>query len=265
MASKVVDYKKILTNWAKEHGIEINAASLLSKSKGKEEKLLLRLAKQYDKPNPLNGVFRAKVQNINSEDYRKVTELYLSIFYPSELGELDTLMLRYKGDEKSLISKLQANFNACDVADPKSTVDYAGILTKFLNDADKDRVDEVESTLAKCQGRETILFAVLSKEYKRPNPLNDVFLSRVDSIDTTDYVALARLYLSVFNPKIAYRAEAFVRQYRGKEAQLFAKLSDKFHAVNPLTQVNQVYKSPAKTDFAESNSVTAQSPGIVAM
>jgi hypothetical protein len=263
MASKVVDYKKVLTSWAKENGIEINAASLLSKSKGKEHKLFLRLAKQYDKPNPLNGVFKAQVQNINTEDYRKVAELYLSIFYPSEAGELDALMLRYKGDEKNLIAKLQANFNACDVVDPNSIVDYAEILTKFLNDADKDRVSEVESTLAKCQGRETILFAVLSKEYKLPNPLNGVFLSRVDSIDTTDYVALARLYLSIFNPRIAYRTEALVRQYRGNESELFAKLASKFHAVNPLAHVvsNQVCNSPTKTDRS---SIQAQSPGIAA-
>jgi hypothetical protein len=268
-----IDYKKALACWAKEHSVNINVNALLSKSKGKETKLILRLAKQYDKPNPLNGAFKAHIQDIDITNHRKVVELYLTIYYPSEADQLDNLVKQYEGNEKELISKLQTNFNACDVVDPASEVDYKEILTKFLTMADQERVNEVESTLEKCKGRETILFAVLSKEYKLPNPLNEVFVSRVNSIDSTDVVSLVRLYLSIFNPKIAYRAQAFVNQYLGRETELFAKLAEKFHAINPLeldgVGKQAAYKSPVKpsTDGCTEAStpiIQAQSPGIVA-
>lgn len=178
-------------------------------------------------------------------------------------------MQQYKGREKELISKLQVNFNACDVStDPSSDVDYHDILTNFLKMSDPERLHEVDSILEKCKGRETILFAVLAKEYKLPNPLNQVFLARVQSIDAKDYLALTRLFLKIFNPKVIHRAEAFLKKYEGNEPELFAKLAIKFHAINPLQIIDGAIQSPAKTVSTErcedSSNYTIQSPGIVA-
>ena len=246
---------------------------LISRNKGKETKLCLLLAKQHGKPNPLNEIFQTRLQNIDTTNTRKQIELYLSVFYPSDLGEVDNLMNQYRGREKELISKLQSNFHVCDTTGPASEVDYQAILTKFLTQADPERVNDVDSILEKCKGRETILFSVLSKEYKLPNPLNDVFISCVKLIDSSDYTALIRLYLSVFNPRVAYRSASFVRQYAGNEKELFAKLSEKFHAVNPLEirgaiKQHEVLKSPAKSvstvDICVENNGIIQNPGIVA-
>jgi hypothetical protein len=141
-----------------------------------------------------------------------------------------------EGNEKEMFSKLAQNFNACNPFDlsPEAEVNYNQLLTTFFSTVDPERVSDVDATLEKCKGRETILFAVLSKEYRQPNPLNGVFLSRVESIDTKDYVALIKLYLSIFNPKIMHRSGSFLKQYQGKEGELFAKLASKFHAINPL-------------------------------
>lgn len=136
-----------------------------------------------------------------------------------------------------MFSKLAQNFNACNPFDlsPEEEVDYNQILTAFFSTVDPERVSEVNATLERCKGRETILFAVLSKEYQQPNPLNAVFALRVESIDTNDHAALIKLYLSIYNPKIMHRSSAFIKQYQGREGELFAKLASKFHAINPLT------------------------------
>ena len=271
-----IDYKKVLTSWSQQHNLDLDVSLLISKNKGKgkEPKLCLLLAKQYGRPNPLNEIFQTRLQNIDATNIRKQIELYLSVFYPSNLGEVDNLMNQYQGRENELISKLQSNFHACGTTkDQASEVDYQAILTKFLTKADPERVSEVDSILEKCKGRETILFSVLSKEYKLPNPLNDVFVRRVKSIDSSDYTALIRLYLSVFNPRVAYRGEAFARQYEGNEAELFAKLSEKFHAVNPLEikgtiRQHESLKSPVKpistVDGCVDSNDIIQSPGILA-
>lgn len=146
-----------------------------------------------------------------------------------------------EGNEKEMFSKLAQNFNACNPFDLSSDaeVDYNQLLTTFFSTVDPERVSEVNSILEKCNGRETILFAVLSKEYNQQNPLNAVFLSRVESIDAKNYVALIKLYLSIFNPKIMHRSGAFLKQYQGREGELFAKLASKFHAINPLVGRDQ--------------------------
>eukprot|EP00804_Cyclotella_cryptica_P005596 CCRYP_003074-RA/>CCRYP_003074-RA protein AED:0.03 eAED:0.03 QI:2763/1/1/1/1/0.66/3/74/286 len=232
-----IDYAKVLGEWAKENELnDINVKVLLQKNKGKEPKLFVRLAKKYNKPNALNDIFRSRASGIDSTDYHALTELYLSVFYPSDLGECNRLLKKYEGEEKELFSKLAQNFNACNPFDASSEaeVDYNKILTTFFSTVDPDRVSEVNATLEKCKGRETILLAVLSKEYQQPNPLNAIFATRVESIDANDYDVLIKLYLSVFNPKIVHRSSAFLGQYKGKEGELFAKLASKFHAINPL-------------------------------
>ncbi len=177
-----IDYKKLLGNWAREHQLDININRLLSSNKGKEAKLIVRLCKQHEKPNPLNAVFLTRLESIDATDYLALTELYLSVFYPSDLRAVDSLLKTHKGQEKELFSKLAHNFNSCNPLELPSLVDYHQILTSFFELVDPQRVSEVESCLEKCKGRETILFAVLSKEYKNSNPLNEVFISRMASI-----------------------------------------------------------------------------------
>jgi hypothetical protein len=91
MAPYMIDYNKILACWAKQHKLDINVNELLNKSKGKEFKLCLRLSNQYGKPNPLNNIFQSRLESIDATNYRKLTELILSVFYPSELSEVRSL------------------------------------------------------------------------------------------------------------------------------------------------------------------------------
>ena len=274
MARKPINFKKAIDAWADKYSIDINVDELLSKSMGKEEKLCLRLAKQHNKPNALNSIFVSRLSTIDPTNYQALTKLYLSVFFPSDLNEVDNLMKRFKGKENELILKLQSNFNASAAIDPSSEVDYHMILTAFLKDIDPKRIYEVDPILEKCKGREAILFAVLAKEYKASNPLNKVFISRMksQSMDELDYYALTKLYLSIFNPRITHRTNALLSQYQGKEFQLFSKLSDKFYAVNPLklSKNTDDPKTPVESIDGSADSKTScvphaqQCPGIVA-
>lgn len=107
---------------------------------------------------------------------------------------------------------------------------------------------------------------MLSKEYKRPNPLNDVFLTRVRSVDCTDLIGLLRSYLGVFNPRVVNRAESFIEQYKGNEELLFTKLSQKFYAVNPFSLELGIISEKVDPKSKSSSCIvnSHQSPGIVA-
>jgi hypothetical protein len=100
-----IDYTKVLDEWAKENELDnINVYSLLERNKGKESKLFVRLAKKYNKPNALNDIFRSRARVIDTSDYHALTELYLSVFYPSDLGECGRLLKKYEGKAVSLLT-----------------------------------------------------------------------------------------------------------------------------------------------------------------
>ena len=62
------------------------------------------------------------------------------------------------------------------------------------------------------------------KKYNKPNALNEVFQSRVKRVDTNDYLALATLYLQVFNAAKATpdRIEAMLAKYK---VSIFGRLN----------------------------------------
>ena len=148
MANAIIDYKNILRSWCLRHNLHINVESVLSKYVSKEFKVCLFLAKKHELPNPLNTVFQTRLKSIDASNYRDLTELMLSVYYPVDIGEVGPLLRSYDGNERELILKLQTNYNACEVTLP-SEIDYHQILTEFLNDVDPERVTEVAQILAK--------------------------------------------------------------------------------------------------------------------
>ena len=64
-------------------------------------------------------------------------------------------------------------------------IDYKHLLTKFYQQHDDSKVSDVEETLAKLEGREAILFAMLASEYTTANALNSVFEERVKNVQIT--------------------------------------------------------------------------------
>ena len=148
MANAIIDYKNILRSWCLQHNLHINVESVLSKYVSKEFKVCLFLAKKHELPNPLNTVFQTRLKSIDASNYRDLTELMLSVYYPVDIGEVGPLLRSYDGNERELILRLQTNYNACEVTLP-SEIDYHQILTEFLNDVDPERVTEVAQILAK--------------------------------------------------------------------------------------------------------------------
>ena len=215
---------------------------MLSKSKGKEAKLCLMLAKKYDCSNPLNAVFVKLVTDDHYEDdnYLALTTLFLSVFFPQDKSEATKLCQRYKKEE--LFKRLSSNFHAINPLkiDRKISevstkpIDYKQLLSEFYQENDESKVADVEETLAKLEGREAILFAMLATKYQTANALNSVFEERVKNVQITDHLSLLKIYLSVFHPSYLPNAKSLLLKNKGDEEKLFAELANKFSAVDAL-------------------------------
>lgn len=70
---------------------------------------MLRLALRYEASNPLNAVFVKYFSRLSVEhlvDYHALTTLYLSVFRPEDLSEVDVLLEKYEGKEDEMFHKL---------------------------------------------------------------------------------------------------------------------------------------------------------------
>ena len=58
------------------------------------------------------------------------------------------------------------------------------------------------------------MFVGYAKKYGRPNPQNEVFLSKVSSIDKKDYAALLTAFFQVYNPARSSDATGLLMKYK---------------------------------------------------
>lgn len=117
-------------------------------------------------------------------------------------------------------------------------------MVVFYEQHDATKVDEVDAILSKCVGKEAILFSVLAEKHGVMNGLDPIFKARLDDSDYIDYLSLLQLYLSIFHPASTSAAESMLYRYgrERREAELFAKLAEKFRSTNPLRICNVVKK-----------------------
>ncbi len=266
-----VNFNKLLTAFFSRYDpnriSEID--SLLKRNEGKETKLMLMLALRYDTSNPLNAVFvkyfsRLSVQHL--DDYHALTTLYLSVFRPEDLCEVDVLLDKYEGNEDEMFHKLASNFRAINplkIPKLKHKIDYKKALITFYEDNDPDKLDEVEDTLAKCSGKEAILFSVLANKYQASNGLDPIFEAKLEDSDCNDYLSLLQLYLSIYHPAYLVEAESMLSKHgSGGEERLFAMLATKFRATNPLTIWNKIEDKKDDQTF-KAPTVPQQSPVMI--
>eukprot|EP00986_Skeletonema_menzelii_P007239 scaffold2837_cov210-Skeletonema_menzelii.AAC.3 len=253
-----INFKKLLASFFRRYDpnriTEIDV--LLKRNEGKEAKLMLMLAKRYDTSNPLNAVYvkyHARLSTEQLEDFTALATLYLSVFRPSDLSEVDNLLEKYKGKEDELFSKLASNFHAINplkIRTIEQQVDYRQALTAFFEENDLSKVDEVDATLAKSAGKEAILFSVLAEKYQATNGLDANLKARLADQACNDYISLLQLYLAIFHPACTSSAESMLARYGfGREHELFDILARKFRSTNPLSICKIVKKTdgPAET------------------
>ena len=93
-------------------------------------------------------------------------------------------------------------------------VDYKKALTKFYQESDPSKVNEVDERCNKYKGKEAEMFVAIAKKYNKPNALNVEFETRVKDIDQSDYLALLTLFIQVFNPSWVTIAEKYLNKYK---------------------------------------------------
>ncbi len=252
-----INFKKLLhsffTRYDRKRVTEIDI--LLKRNEGKEAKLMLMLAKRYDTSNPLNAIYVSYHARLSAElgaisrsadsnershgDFATLATLYLSVFRPSDLAEVDNLLDKYKGKEEELFSKLASNFHAINplkIRNVEQNIDYRQALRAFYEQHDVSKVAEVDATLAKSVGKEAILFSVLAEKYRAMNGLDPILKSRLEESDCKDYISLLQLYLAIFHPACTSSAESMLSRYGlGRETELFSTLAEKFRSTNPLS------------------------------
>ena len=70
---------------------------------------MLMMALRYEASNPLNAVFVKYFSRLSAQqldDYHALTTLYLSVFRPEDLCEVDVLLEKYEGSEDEMFHKL---------------------------------------------------------------------------------------------------------------------------------------------------------------
>lgn len=105
------------------------------------------------------------------------------------------------------------------------------------------------------------MFVALAKKYNTSNALNEVFESRAKGIDRTDYLAVATVYLQVFNPSKATpeKVQAMLAKYKGKEEAMFASLSSKWFTTNPLEKPKPAEPATSSAQETKPQNIFGQS------
>lgn len=118
MFSKPIDYSAVLTEFYMKHDAEKveEVDDILTKCIGKEAILFSVLALKYSTTNALNAVFEERMKDVAEEvkDHLSLLQLYLSVFHPSCAPEAKSMLVKYKGKEEELFSKLAGKFQACN-------------------------------------------------------------------------------------------------------------------------------------------------------
>jgi hypothetical protein len=116
MFSKPIDYNTVLTEFYMKHDAEKveEVDDILTKCIGKEAILFSVLALKYSTTNALNAVFEERMKDVAEEvkDHLSLLQLYLSVFHPSCAPEAKSMLLKYKGKEEELFSRLASKFQA---------------------------------------------------------------------------------------------------------------------------------------------------------
>ena len=69
------------------------------------------------------------------------------------------------------------------------------------------------------------MFVGYAKKYGQPNPLNEIFLYRVVSIDKKDYAALLTTFFQVYNPAKGADASGLLMKYKVSSWCIYSDLS----------------------------------------
>mmetsp|Transcript_19512 Transcript_19512/g.40863 ORF Transcript_19512/g.40863 Transcript_19512/m.40863 type:complete len:164 (+) Transcript_19512:259-750(+) len=136
--------------------------------------------------------------------------------------------------------------------------DFRKVLTYFFKKHNPSSVSKVDKLLNRYEGKESKLMLLLAKKYDCSNPLNRVFIDSVceancDASNDEYYLALTTLYLSIFYPQDANQAEALCATYKGKEEEMYKKLSSNFHAINPLKMKKKNFGRRRRIDLRETH------------
>jgi len=161
--------------------------------------------------------------------------------------------------------------------------DYRSLLINFYNKHNPAKVTEVDSNLTKYKGKEADMFDKLSRKYRVANPLlltteakTDVpsFLSSTSTItnvspfrnafsspatttNSPDYRSLLVDFYNKYNPSKVAEVDSNLAKYKGKETEMFMRLSSKYKVPNPL---QAIIPSVASTNATFTNIRSPPSP-----
>ncbi len=76
--------------------------------------MFVSLARKFNKPNALNEVFEARLNDIDKNDYLALTTLYLQVFNPTRANGAEKLLAKYKGKEEIMFAEFSSKWHTCN-------------------------------------------------------------------------------------------------------------------------------------------------------
>ncbi|CAB9525509.1 cis-trans isomerase [Seminavis robusta] len=208
-----------------------NVDALLEKFKGKEDLMFQKVEEraQQSSSTPIAASDSSK------KSYReRLIELFQK-HNPSKLNTVDALLEKFKGKEEALLQKAKEKYAsgaaqtateppvqqaAANPPAPQSTVptipmtaetdDHRKRLIDFYQQYNPSKLDTVEETLVKFQGKETELFEKLKKKYIKDGMLPPTGTGPTCFLEfALDGTAVGRVEVKLFQDKTPLAAENF--------------------------------------------------------
>ena len=233
------DYRALLTALYAKHAPQkvSKIDAVLEKYKGHEEEMYAAFKEKYEGPTKGSRTAAAKATP-PAPSYLGRLQAFYAQHNPSKVGECAALLKKYRGREEALFAKLEGKYS-------KQAVHARNIarLETLYREHNPAKVPKAAALLAKYQGREEDLFAALSAKYgvassapapgaTRPAPPVRVPPPQPAPLDEAKVARLEAIY-RVHNPAKVPKARALLRQWEGREEDLFKALRLKYPPVEP--------------------------------
>ena len=204
----------------------------LEKYSGREEDLISALVAKYG-PEPAVSTIALAVNeaNNNNNNNNNAFADRLTAFYekyaPGRVSSVAATLGKYEGREEDLFAALVAKYGPEPAQ--SGAAPFSGRLRRFYSKYAPNKVDSVDSTLQKYEGREEELFTALCAKYGPEPAANDDGASAVRSLARKEeHVArLTRIY-EAYDPSKVEKVNSILSKYEGREEDLFDALVAKY-------------------------------------
>jgi hypothetical protein len=264
------DYKALLTALYMKHAKHKlqKIDQVLEKYAGQEAEMYAAFLKKYE------GASAGGAPKAASEVASNLTRLqaFYATHNPSKVDSCSEILQKYAGREEALFAKLETKYAQHSERDAA-----LARLQAIYRQHNPAKLPSAAALLAKYEGREEELFAALKQKYgseagegdtappivpTRPAPPQRVPPGMPAPLDDAKVAKLEAIYRA-HNPAKVPKARALLRQWEGRESELFRQLAIKYPGAKSAGAV-AVATAKAKAKPRDPSTIRKTSDGLSA-